>query len=283
MAKASLEDKNQYYDKIRPCREIIRSLLGKEQETLKILKRDNTNAAFIRLGLVDEMINLTSYYIILSSVSQSMLKLRSEEALNEGRKSLYKAVIYLEEVVSGCVDSPYSDYEDKLALIASVNSKDRYELVCKLGLGLSLLKNAYGYNTKWKWAFVELEGRYAAAAKNFIDLKNAVTNHDPRSPDYEPSVRHMRLIKKLLMQTADRYREKYELSTNRIDDFKMGINFLNALRRLHTILGERNDADTVKKKTDIWSAKLELDIKKAEEPDTKKTEDKKPPAVKNDR
>jgi len=271
MAKTSLEDRNQYYDKIRPCREIIKSFLNKENATLKVLKRDNTNASFIRLGLVDEMINLTSYYIILSKVSQSMLKLRSEEALNEGRKSMYKAVIYLEEVVSNLVDAPYSEYEAKLVQIASLDAKQRYDMVRKLGLALSLLKNAYGFNTKWKWAFVELEGRYAATVKNFIDLKNAVTNTDPRSPDYEPAVRHLRLIKKLLMQAADRYREKYELSTNRIDDFKMGIHFLNSLRRLHIILGERDDADTVKKKTDIWSAKLELDIKKFEDADRKNT------------
>ncbi|MCL2479187.1 MAG: hypothetical protein FWF22_06780, partial [Treponema sp.] len=147
----------------------------------------------------------------------------------------------------------------------SVDAKSRYDLIRKLGLALDLLKNAYGYNTKWKWAFVELEGRYAATAKNFINLKNAVTNTDPRSPEYEPAMRHLRLIKKLLMQAADRYREKYELSTNRIDDFKMGINFLNALKRMYIILGEREGAETVRKKTDIWSPKLELDIKKSEE------------------
>jgi hypothetical protein len=106
---------------------------------------------------------------------------------------------------------------------------------------------------------------FAATAKNIIDLKNAVANTDPRSPAYEPTMYHLILIKKLLMQAADRYREKYELSTNRIDDFKMGIHFLNALRRLHVLLGEPNDAETVKKKFDIWKSKLETDIRKAEE------------------
>ena len=265
MAKISLEDKNQYYDKIRPYREIIKSLLNRESNTLAALKRDNTKAGFIRLKLVDEMINLASNYIILNGVSQSMLKLRNEESLNDGRKSLYKAVIYLEEVVSNLVDAPFSEYEDRLALIAAVDARQRYNLIRKLGLAIQLLENAYGDNTKWKWAFVELEGRYAAVVKNFIDLKNAVTNTDPRSPNYEPVMYHLRLIKRLLMQAADRYREKYELSTNRIYDFKMGINFLNALRRLHMMLGDREDADTVKKKTDIWSSKLEQDVKKFDE------------------
>jgi hypothetical protein len=112
---------------------------------------------------------------------------------------------------------------------------------------------------------VELEGRYATVAKNILDLKSAVVNTDPRSPDYEPTVRHLALIKKILLQAADRYREKYELSTGRIDDFKMGINFINALKRLHILLGEREGVETLKKKADIWTAKLEKDHKKQEE------------------
>jgi hypothetical protein len=45
----------------------------------------------------------------------------------------------------------------------------------------------------------------------------------------------------------------------------MGITFLTALRRFHIILGEKDDAETIKKKLDIWSSKLEQDIKKQEE------------------
>jgi len=194
-----------------------------------------------------------------------MLKQRSEEALNDGRKTLYKAVIYFEEVVSPLVDAPFSDYEERLAEIDAIDAHKRYNLVRKTGLALQLLEAAYGDNTKWKWAFVELEGRFAAVAKNIMNLKTAVANTDPGSPDYEPTMYHLRMIKKLLMQAADRYREKYELSTNRNDDFKMGIHFLNALRRIHALLGERLEAETLKKKADIWSSKLEMDQKRKEE------------------
>jgi hypothetical protein len=265
MAKTSQEDKRHYFDKIKPYRDNIKALLGKEETVLAEIKKDDTDAGFKRLGLVDEMLNLASNYIVLSGVSQSMLKLRNEEALNDARKSVYKAAIYLEEVVSNYIDAPFSDYEDKLEAIASLDAAQRYLLVRKMGLCIQLLKNAYGDNTKWRWAFVEMEGRCAVGIKNIFDLKNAVTNIDPRSPNYEPALRHLRLIKKLLMQAADRYREKYELSTNRIDDFKMGIHFLGALRRLHIVMGDREDSETVKKKYDIWSTKLEADMKRAEE------------------
>ena len=264
MAKISSEDRHKYFEIIKPYKATIQSLLKQEQTVLQILKKDTQGAEFKRLTLADDMIYMASIYMVISGVSQSMLKLRSEESLNDGRKALYKAVIYMEEVVSPLVDAPYSEYEERLALIATINAKKRYTVIRKMGLALQLLKDAYGDNTKWKWAFVELEGRFAAVAKNIIDLKTAVVNTDPRSPEYEPTMYHLRLMKKLLLQAADRYREKYELSTNRIDDFKMGINFLNALRRIHVLLGERPDAETIKKKADIWNSKLEVDQKKQE-------------------
>jgi hypothetical protein len=265
MAKISSEERHKYFERIKPYKESADKILKEEQGVLLEIKKDHTGAAFKRLTLVDEMLNLTSNYMVLNGISQSVLKVKNEDALNDGRKSLYKSVIYLEEIVGNYVDAPFSDYEEKLAEIESVDAARRYQLVRKLGLAIQMLEDAYGDNTKWKWSFVELEGRFAAAAKNIIDLRNAVANTDPRSPDYEPMVYHLRLIKRQLMQAADRYREKYELSTNRVDDFKQGINFLAALRRFHIILGDRDEAETVKKKLDIWSTKLESDLKKQEE------------------
>jgi hypothetical protein len=270
MAKITNEERHQYQEKIKPYRDKIVEIGGMEKQLLIAVQKDPGNAAFKRLTLSEEMLNLASYQILISLVSQSRLKVKEENALNDGRKSLYKSVIYLEQVVSNYVDAPYSDYEEQLAAIASIDAARRYLLVRKMGLAINLLENAYGDNTKWKWSFVELEGRFAAAAKNILDLKNAVANTDPRSPDYEPTMYHLRMIKKLLNQAADRYREKYELSTNRIDDFKQGINFLNSLRRLHVLMGDRDEAETIKKKLDIWSAKLETDIKRMESSSDKK-------------
>jgi hypothetical protein len=271
MAKISDDDRHKYFDKIKTYKNAAESLLKLEKSILTVIKKDPGAAAFRRLSLVDEMLNLASNYITISGISQSVLKVKNEDALNDGRKSLYKSVIYLEDIVSNLIDTPFSDYEDKLKEIESIDAARRYLLVRKMGLAINLLENAYGDNTKWKWAFVELEGRYAATAKNILDLRKAVSNTDPRSPDYEPTMFHLRLVKRLLQQAADRYREKYELSTNRIDDFKMGIAFLSALRRLHAVLGDREEAETAKKKLDIWANKLEADLKKQEDPPSKKS------------
>lgn len=265
MAKISEEDRGKYFEKIKPYKSTIQEILKREQSVVQVIRSDPENSAFKRLGLVEEMLNLASNYIIINGVSQSVLKVKNEDALNDARKAMYKSIIYLEEVVSNYLDAPFSDYEDRLAAIDSFDETHRYSLARKMGLAAALLTNAYGFNTKWKWSFVELEGRYATVTKNMLNLRFAVANTDPRSPDYEPTVYHLRLIKKLLAQSADRYREKYELSTNRIDDFKQGINFLSALRRLHMILGDRDEAEITKKKLDIWAAKLESDLRKQEE------------------
>ena len=170
MAKVSDAERQKYLEKVKKYKEAIDALLSREKNVLALIKKDSAGAALKRLAMVNEMLNLASNYIIINGVSQSVLKVKNEDALNDGRKSLYKSVIYLEDVVSKLIDAPFSEYEEKVAEIESINAAQRYLLVRKMGLAVQLLENAYGYNTKWKWAFVELEGRYAAAAKNVIDL-----------------------------------------------------------------------------------------------------------------
>ena len=152
-----------------------------------------------------------------------------------------------------------------LDAIASYSDENRYNLVRKMGFTIDSLEEGYGDNSKWKWSFVELEGRFAAVAKNMLNLRTFIAGMDPRSEGYSARIAHLAMARDLLQTAADRYREKYELSTLRIDDIKAAINFLSAVRRLHIVLGESDQADVVKKKSDIWRTKMENDLKKAEE------------------
>ncbi|MCX7656429.1 MAG: hypothetical protein N2Z76_07890 [Treponemataceae bacterium] len=265
MAKITAEHKHSYFEKIKPYKEMIDGILNRERNMLALIQKEPQTGAFKKLVLSEEMLNLASYYLVMNGISQAILGVKNEDALNEARKSLYKSIIYLEELVTNLIDAPYSEYEEKLALLEGVDITRRYTLVRKLGLAIRLVEDGYGENTKWKWAFVEIEGRFATVAKNLFDLKSAVAGMDPRSPDYEVTVYYLRTIKRLLSQAADRYREKYELSTLRFDDFKQAINYLAALKRIHILMGEREEAETVKKKQEIWAAKLEADQKKQQE------------------
>ncbi len=264
MGKITEEARKKYTDKIIEYKQTIDSILAHEKTVLDAAGKNPSGAAFMRITLADDMLNLISYYLLLNNLSVSLLGVKNEDALNEARKTVYKVLIYLEEVVSPFIDVPYSDYEAKLEEIAALSEEQRYDLIRKIGFAIKSVEDAFGDNSKWKWSFVEIEGRFATVAKNLFDMKAGVKNMEPGAPSYEASVLHFRLIKKLFQQAADRYREKYELSTMRIDDFKLAISYLSALRRIEALLGDRDEAESLKKKIEIWSQKMENDVKKIE-------------------
>ncbi|MDR2941023.1 MAG: hypothetical protein LBV17_00320 [Treponema sp.] len=265
MAKISDHDRQLYDEKVKVYVIMTKKLLDNEKKLLLESKKDTPSAALVKLTLVDEMLNLTSNYIAINGISHIVLKTKNEAILNDARKSLYQSVIYLEEAVSNYIDVPFSDYEEKLDLLETFNENQRYNLIRKMGLAIDLLEYVYGDNSKWRWTFVELEGRFATVAKNILDLRRVMEYSTFESPYYDATTYHLRLIKRLLNQSADRYREKYELSTGQIPDFKTGISYLGALRRLHILLAESEDAESVKKKMAIWKTKLEADHKRQED------------------
>jgi len=255
------DDNTPHLQKINSLQKKIEEIKAKETDLLLSIKNDPGKTAYTDLTLANEMLNLALCCIEIDTISRTYLKRKNEQNLNEGRKAVIKSLQYLENVVTDLVDAPFSYYEEKLAEIESFDASRRYHFVEKIGKTIGSLKEACKEITKWKWSFVELDGRYAAVAKNILDLKKAVLNSDPRSPHYESTIYHLRMVKELLGFAADRYRERYEISTNDKDDFQKGINFLSALYRIHTLTGERDDAVTVKKKMEAWTSKLKTDIK----------------------
>jgi len=265
MKKPSDEARRRYTEYIQDYKNGIEATLNKEKTVKEVIARNPAGASYQKLALAEENLNIVASYLLMSSLSMSFLGVKNEAFLNEGRKCIYKAIIYLEEIVSAYVDAPFSDYEQGLEAITAFSDESRYNLVRKMGFTIDSLEEGYGDNSKWKWSFVDLEGRFAAVAKNMLNLRTFIAGMDPRSEGYSARIAHLAMAREVLQQAADRYREKYELSTQRIDDIKAAINFLSAVRRLHIVLGESDQADVVKKKSDIWRSKMENDLKKAEE------------------
>ncbi|MCL2190596.1 MAG: hypothetical protein FWB79_01235 [Treponema sp.] len=259
-AKTSGGNSAKYKAHAKPYALMVEAILEEEKEILASIESNAADEFSKKMILADEMLNLVSNFVVMSGISQALLKSKDEDALNSARKSLYKGIIYLEEVVTAYVDAPFSEYKERLEAIESISPAWRYFLVRKMGLSIDLVANAYADNSKWKWTFVELKGRFATVAKNLIDLDKVVANTDPRSPHYEPTLYHLRLVKKLLALVAERFREKYELSTKSVEDFQRSLTFLSALRRLNILTGARDEAETIKKKMDIWNSKLTADI-----------------------
>ncbi|MBE6349338.1 MAG: hypothetical protein E7062_01100 [Spirochaetaceae bacterium] len=265
MAKITPESRSQFAEVSQPYKDLIQKVLEKEKSMLLIIERDSFGLGYKKLLLAEEMIYLSTLYMTINNLSVEILDAKNTDALNEARKILYRAVIYLEEIVTNYIDVPFADYEENLKEIANTPLEKRYYLVRKLGLAISLLIEAYGTNTKWKWAFVELQGRYATVAKNIFDMKEGSKSYfDLRSHDYDTTVEYFRLVKKLLADSANRYRERYELSTRRLDDMRLAINYLSALYRVHIAISEKSEAEEIKKKATVWKDKMDNDRKKGQ-------------------
>lgn len=264
MAKISSQARQRYNDKIKQYQNEIEKLGEEEIRKLEETKKAPEMASYLKLDLAELNLNIVSYYLLMNSVHHSLLGVRSIDFLNFAKRYCYKSLIYLEETVSHYIDVPYSEIEERINEIADYEEEKRLALIHKLGFAIQSLIEGYGKNSKWQWSFVEIEGRFSAITKNLIDMKALFAGLDPRSPGYEDRIRHLDLTKTLLAKSAKDYRYMFETSTNRIEDFKKAINFLNALRRIHILLGETNESIELKKKVEIWSKKMEDEFRKQE-------------------
>ncbi|MCR5046507.1 MAG: hypothetical protein K6A42_08020 [Treponema sp.] len=262
MAKITNEDRELFKKESKQYEELIKAELDKEKEMLTVIKGDSVGVEYKKMILAEQMIYIATLYNAINSASVKILEVKNNDALNEGRKILYKAIIYLEEIVSNVINIAPAEMSDRMEAVSNTPLEKRYYLVRKLGLAIQMIVDAFGDNSKWKWSFVELEGRFAVVAKNFYDFKNYVKAYfDPGSPDNENSILYLRLIKTLLDKSANAYRDKYELSSRRLDDMKAAINFLLALRRVSVALSESDTAEELKKKAMTWKEKMEADQK----------------------
>lgn len=262
MAKITNEDRELFKKESKQYEDLIKAELEKEKEMLTVIKGDPVGVEYKKMILAEQMIYIATLYNAINTASVKILEVKNNDALNDGRKMLYKALIYLEEIVTNLVNATQEDVSEKMDAIANTPLEKRYFLVRKLGLAIQMIIDAFGDNSKWKWSFVELEGRFAAVAKNFYDFKNYIKAYfDPSNPDNENSILYLRLIKRLLDKSATAYRDKYELSSRRLDDMRNAINFLLALRRVSVALGESDAAEELKKKAQTWKEKMDADQK----------------------
>lgn len=255
-----------WYDRQSELKLVIKDLQMREKEILAVLDDlPPQNKAIKRLELANLTMDMLSYNIVINDLCRSLTKVKSENHLNEARKLVYKALIYLEDVVTNYLDVPFSEYENKLKLIGGFPDVERLKLMNKLGLSIQLVIDGLGENSKWKWSYTEMRGRYAVVVKNVIDLKKYVAEFDPRSVGYQERFMLMSKAKQMLADVADSYRQKYELTTQRLDDIRLAIHFLSALKRIHGILAEADESEEVKKKIDVWKGKMEDDSRRQDQ------------------
>ncbi len=257
----SKERKAKYNEEIA----FLKRKIDEINQKIKYLEsQNNEDENVIKLQIVSHLIDFVSIYCAMTDLSMNLLGYKNESFLDTGRKSLYKALILLEGIVSGVIDLPLNENYELLTFIEPFSDADRLKLVKKIGYTVSLLEDRYGENSKWKWSFVELEGRYAVIAKNLFNFRRYQEKNDPTIDGFDDRYDYLFLIKELLERSGNRYREKYELTNHSLEDMKKALDFLRALKRIHILFNEKNEVQNVTKRIELWSQKLEVDLKAKE-------------------
>lgn len=264
MAKVSEKAREIYNSKIKTYKKTIQEIQLAQRDLQLQMRKDEKKANYIKLKMSDMTINIVSYYLLMDSLSQSLLGIKNESFLNEGRKAVYKAIILLEEIFSAYVDAPYGDYEEGVVSVKNFSEADRFKMIRKIALTINFIRTRFGESSRWKWSFVELQARLAVLAKNCVDMKKFVAGMDPHAEGYAQRLHHLRITENMMSQSAQDYRRKYELATRRIDDFKKAINLLAGLRRLNIFLSNNTQAEDLKKQIEVWKHKMNLDLKNQE-------------------
>lgn len=236
--------------------------INQKMKHLEIKKDENENLNKIRIA--SHHVNLVSIYCAMTDLSLSLLGYKNESYLDKGRKSLYKSIISLEAVVSNYIDMPLGENYELLKSLDNFSDAERLKLVRKIGYTVSLLADRYGENSKWKWSFVEIEGRFSVIAKNLFDFRTFQAKNDPREEGFNERYDYLYLVKEFLIKASNRYREKYELTNQTADDMKKAIDYLKALKRIHILFNESEEVQNVGKRIELWSQKFETDLKAKE-------------------
>jgi predicted NAD-dependent protein-ADP-ribosyltransferase YbiA (DUF1768 family) len=263
---------NESIKKYRADIEAVETHIKELEKEIKT-KNDALNG-YRHVMIATNNLKLVAYYCNMNKESMHIMNIKNENYLNEARKCLYQVLIHIEDVVTNYVDVPPNELEDRLETISRLNPERKLNLLNNIGFHIQLVIDSYGDNTKWKWSFVEVDGRYAVIAKNLIDFRQAIGNNDPRKPYYVENINLMRLAKELLDRASKRYREKYEQVNKEVDDIKKSILFLSALRRIAVLSGEAEEATKLKRQIEITTKMMESGLKK------KEGEKKAPPARK---
>ena len=235
----------------------------KEAEQAK--KKMPRIAAYKDVEIVLAYLKVIMLYIYQNDASVEMLKIRREPALNEARKTYYKALQVMETIVGSDIDRSLTDNEDYLMKLEKLNPAQVLRLIEYFNAVLDVLVDRMGVGSKWKWSFVDLYGRVAVMTRNLINFSDTQKYRDPRTEFYQERQQLLAICKNNLKEAALKFRTKYEQSTKATGDILKSIELLSALRKIHVLFGETDEAKKIKTTIDAMKQKIEEQEKEEEQ------------------
>ncbi|PJZ70077.1 hypothetical protein CH373_09795 [Leptospira perolatii] len=262
------EQKQEFQEKLVDFRNFLEDL-KKETNLLKSQSRKEPKMEpYFNIALSVNSIKNINTCLLINEISVSILDLKSDTYLNQGRKEIYSAISYMEKVVGVDYESGLAENKDLLLKIQEFNPIQRLNFVKGLRLSTNNTIEAFGANSKWKWSFPEIHFKIAILSKNLFDFRAFEKERDLENPYFYPRQEHYNLVLELCNHAAQEYRAKFDLSTQDASDLKKSIVLLEVNRKILQTTGETEDLG--KTKTLIESLKEKVELIEAEKEKKKK-------------
>ncbi len=253
-------EKAAYNDEIKDLKREVEDYSRKIKEIqLKKLKKMSRLTEYFNLEIATYYMNIINLYLRMNNLSLDMLNQRNEKFLNEARKEFYKVLQALEGVVGDEIDRSLRSNDEYLAKIDRINPAEILDLMRRVNDVFVNIRSQLGESSKWKWSFVELQSRTAVITKNITNFSDIAKLRDPRTEYYHERKEIMQMCKDGLSEAAKQYRTKYELTGKARDDMKQTIELLSALRKIHVLFGESEEANKLKTTIDANKQALQAE------------------------
>jgi hypothetical protein len=240
---------------IEKSRARIKEITGK-------IKSMRAITGYLNIEAIIESLKIIKLYLKMNDISFDMLGQKNETYLNNARKEVYKILQLTEEIVGNDLDRSLKENEEYLKKIEKVNPSQILNLMLLiLDLNSKLIKG-FGESSKWKWSFVDIQGRIAIVIKNFVNFTATQKNRDPRLEFFKERRDLLKLCKSNLSMAAQQFRSRYEISTQVPADIIKSIELLTVLRKINVLTGDSDEASKLKNTIDALKERLESDERK---------------------
>ena len=268
-------EKAAYNDEIKDYKVAVDTGQKQVKDIIVKKKQSPKLSAYYNIELAVTHMRIIGLYLKMSDLSMDMLGIKNDAYLNEARKAFYLVVQMLEEGVGNEVDRSLRTNDQHIAAISKIDPAQLLKFMQKLHSVFEELKIKVGGaedameggggskvvsgGSKWRWSFVEIQARVAVITKNITSFSDIAKLRDPRTPFFRERKKLMVLTLDSLNEAAKQYRTKYELAGKAREDMKKTLELLSALRKIHVLFGESDEAMKLKNVIDAGKQALEAE------------------------
>lgn len=260
---AAATDKKKYNEEISDFKSQFTDLERTIQNYRKDMRANENLVPFYRIAITGAVLQQAAVRLKMNQASERLMNIKNHSFIDDSRKCLGKAFSEMSEVVTLTTDESLDFNRDYLDKIKPFSPKKRLNLLKHLKRTLEDMIVAYGDDSKWKWSFPDLWFKTVVIGKNLIDYREIQSIRDPREKYYYVRQELLEMVKGMLFEVSNQFRNKFELSTKSADDLRYAIRLLSDLRRIAALMGDPELAKKAKAGIDSYRSRIESKEKRA--------------------